>query len=112
MMWASQLGASALVHATPFMSNVVSAAGEEAVPPDGLTGALVQYTSYGVLGLTVVGFLTGKLVPGWLYKKSEEENERLRKLIDDKVYPLIEANTRINEKATEVMKDINTRQRT
>lgn len=74
---------------------------------DALAGSLIQYTSYGVLGLTVVGFLTGKLVPGWLYKRSEDENKRLRDLIDNKVYPLIESNTRVTEKAVEVMRDIN-----
>lgn len=67
------------------------------------TGGLL---SYGVLGIVVVLLLSGLLVPGWLYKRSEAENDRLRKLIDEKVYPAVEASTRTQEKANEVMGEI------
>ena len=67
------------------------------------TGGLL---SYGVLGIVVVLLLSGLLVPGWLYKRSEAENDRLRKLIDEKVYPAVEASTRTQEKANDVMGDI------
>lgn len=67
------------------------------------TGGLL---SYGVLGIVVVLLLSGLLVPGWLYKRSEAENDRLRKLIDEKVYPAVEASTRTQEKANDVMSDI------
>lgn len=67
------------------------------------TGGLL---SYGVLGIVVVCLLTGLLVPGWLYKRSEAENDRLRKLIDDKVYPLVEAGAKTQEQANEVMRDL------
>lgn len=67
------------------------------------TGGLL---SYGVLGIVVVALMTGLLVPGYLYKKVEAENDRLRKLIDDKVYPIVEQSTRTQEQAIEIMKDI------
>lgn len=54
------------------------------------TGGLL---SYGVLGIVVVCLITGVLVPGYLYKRSEAENDRLRKLIDDKVYPTVQQAT-------------------
>lgn len=73
----------------------------EAVPDP--TGGLL---SYGVLGILVVLLLTGTLVPGWLYKRSEAENDRLRKLIDDKVYPLVEASTKTQEQANTVMQEL------
>ena len=67
------------------------------------TGGLL---SYGVLGIVVVCLLSGLLVPGWLYKRSEAENDRLRKLIDEKVYPAVEASTRTQEQANSVMSDL------
>lgn len=67
------------------------------------TGGLL---SYGVLGIVVVCLLSGLLVPGWLYKRSEAENDRLRKLIDDKVYPLVEAGAKTQEQANEVMREM------
>lgn len=67
------------------------------------TGGLL---SYGVLGILVVLLLTGTLVPGWLYKRSEAENDRLRKLIDEKVYPAVEASTRTQEQANAVMSEL------
>lgn len=67
------------------------------------TGGLL---SYGVLGIVVVLLLSGLLVPGWLYKRSEAENDRLRKLIDEKVYPAVEASTRTQEQANSIMADL------
>ena len=72
------------------------------VPMDPTGGLL----SYGVLGILVTLLLTGIIVPGYLYKRTEAENDRLRKLIDDKVYPAIESSTRATEKAVEVMSDL------
>jgi hypothetical protein len=67
------------------------------------TGGLL---SYGVLGILVVLLLTGQLVPGWLYKRSEAENDRLRKVIDDKVYPTIDASTEATRKAVQLADDL------
>lgn len=75
----------------------------QAVPTPDPTGGLL---SYGVLGILVVLLLSGLLVPGWLYKRSEAENDRLRKLIDEKVYPAVEASTRTQEQANAVMAEL------
>lgn len=75
----------------------------QSVPTPDPTGGLL---SYGVLGILVVLLLSGLLVPGWLYKRSEAENDRLRKLIDEKVYPAVEASTRTQEQANAVMAEL------
>ncbi len=67
------------------------------------TGGLL---SYGVLGLLVVAFLVGQIVPGYLYKRVEAENDRLRKLVDDKVYPTIESSTNVTREAQETMREV------
>lgn len=82
----ARLVARALIHA-PADHTWLAAGGTTPVDP---TGGLL---SYGVLGIIVVCLITGVLVPGYLYKRSEAENDRLRKLIDDKLYPMIEAAT-------------------
>lgn len=74
------------------------AAADSAVDP---TGGLL---SYGVLGIVVVCLITGLLVPGYLYKRTEAENDRLRKLIEDKVIPLVERNSEVTGQAIEYMK--------
>lgn len=107
MIDALALAGGAMLRISPQVYALAASDPTSTNPNAQLSGALVQYTSYGVLGLTVLGFLTGKLVPGWLYKRSEAENERLRRLIDDKVYPLVENNTRVTERAIEVMRDMN-----
>ncbi len=67
------------------------------------TGGLL---SYGVLGIVVVALITGLLVPGYLYKRAEAENDRLRKLVDEKVYPTIEAATNATRAAQETMREV------
>ncbi len=67
------------------------------------TGGLL---SYGVLGLLVVAFLVGQIVPGYLYKRVEAENDRLRQLVDDKVYPTIEASTNVTQEAQKTMREV------
>lgn len=81
----TRLAVRALAHAPADHTWV--AAGTTPVDP---TGGLL---SYGVLGIIVVCLITGVLVPGYLYKRSEAENERLRRLIDDKLYPMMEQAT-------------------
>lgn len=74
----------------------------ENAPPDPLNG----WASYGVLGLLVLALLIGYLVPGYIYKRVEEENSRLRELVDTKVYPLIETATATQRESMKVMKDM------
>lgn len=74
--------------------------------PAAPSGPPLGWTEFGVLGLLVTAFLTGLVVPGYLYKRTEAENDRLRKLIDDKVYPLVETATRTQDNANQVMKDL------
>ena len=59
--------------------------------------------TYGPLGLMVVGFLSGLLVPGWLYKRTEDENDRLRMLIEERAIPMVEDTTRQLERAIEAL---------
>lgn len=66
------------------------------------TGGLL---SYGVLGIVVTALITGILVPGYLYKRTEGENDRLRKLIDDKVYPAIEASAQATRESAIAMRE-------
>lgn len=68
---------------------------------------VIQYVNYGVLGLTVLAFIIGKVVPGFLYDRAEKrhveeilrkdevidaltlENRRLNTYIADQVIPAI-----------------------
>lgn len=50
-------------------------------------GPLLQY---GVLGLVVVGFITGWIVPGTQAKALAAENLRLSQLIEGKLFPMFE----------------------
>lgn len=48
-----------------------------------------DWAQAGVLGLVVVGFITGQIVPGWLFKNERAERERLSKVSEDKVLPAL-----------------------
>lgn len=80
---------------------------QAADPASGVSG----WVEYGVLGLLVAAFLTGVVVPGFLYKRVEAENDRLRSLIDDKVYPLVERSTAATEEAVRTMRELSARRR-
>ncbi len=71
-------------------------------PADPISGFL----ALGLPGLVIVSLLTGLLVPGYLYKRAEAENDRLHTLVDEKVYPAIEAGTAATREAAEVMKEL------
>jgi hypothetical protein len=43
-----------------------------------LNDRLQDFANFGVLGLMVLAFLTGYLIPGWLYKEKVQENKELR----------------------------------
>jgi len=48
------------------------------------------FAQYGILGALVIGFLTGWISPGYLLKREQTENDRLRKLIEERVIPAVE----------------------
>ena len=56
------------------------------------SGGWEPFLQYGVLGLVVVGFITGWIVPGYQAKQLLAENARLTRLIEDKVLPMAETN--------------------
>jgi hypothetical protein len=61
---------------------------------------------YGPLGLVVIGFLTGWLVPGTQLKKSEAETARLQRLFDDQVFPMAQTYASTMAQATVVLHDV------
>ena len=63
---------------------------------DSHSGDWTSLAQYGVLGLVVLGFILGKIVPGYIYERrveeiveSREENTRLRASIEDRVIPAL-----------------------
>lgn len=65
---------------------------------------------YGPLGIVVIGFIVGWIVPGSQAKSLAEENKRLVAIITDTLFPLIDkaaSNTErgnaTNERVTEVL---------
>ena len=60
----------------------------------------------------VIGFLTGQLVPGRTAKRIEDENDRLRAMVEDKLLPLVEKNTLVTTEAIKVLGDLQELQRT
>lgn len=48
------------------------------------------FAQYGILGALVIGFLTGWISPGYLLKREQTENDRLRKLIEERTIPAVE----------------------
>jgi hypothetical protein len=69
------------------------------------------YLTYGPLGLIVIGFVTGQIVTGKQAKRLEDENDRMRKLLEEKVIPLVQENTRVTEEAIRVLADLSAEQR-
>lgn len=61
------------------------------------TDASSNLLTYGPLGIIVVLFLFGQIVAGPTHKRALDEIDRLNKLIDEKVYPTVEANARATE---------------
>lgn len=59
-------------------------------------GPLLQY---GVLGLVVVAFITGWIVPGPQAKALAAENLRLSQLIEGKLFPMFEQYAKTMERA-------------
>ena len=61
---------------------------------------------YGPLGLVVLGFLTGWIVPGSVVKKKDAEIERLQGLFDSQVFPMAQTYASTMAQATTVMHDV------
>jgi hypothetical protein len=53
-------------------------------------GSVADFLQYGVLGLVVIGFITGWIVPGPQAKALAAENARLSGLIEGKLFPMFE----------------------
>jgi hypothetical protein len=56
----------------------------------------------------VAGFIAKIVVPGWLYTKSEKENDRLRLLIEDRVIPALEKSNDVLAAALNVISQVET----
>lgn len=61
---------------------------------------------FGPLGLMVLGFITGWIVPGPQLKKSEAEVARLQRLFDEQVFPMVQTYASTMATATQVMHDV------
>ena len=61
--------------------------------------SLGDFLQYGVLGLVVVGFITGWIVPGPQARALAAENTRLSTLIESKLFPILEQYAGTMEKA-------------
>jgi hypothetical protein len=88
-----------------FSTAILALSAAAVVTPDGGAG-LSSYISYGPLGLMVLGFLTGQLVPGRTAKRIEDENDRLRAMVEDKLLPLVEKNTAVTTEAIRVLGEL------
>lgn len=58
-----------------------------------------SFLQYGVLGLVVVGFITGWIVPGPTAKALSAENTRLSGFIENKLFPMLEQSAATMERA-------------
>lgn len=75
--------------------------------------ALPTWAQYGLAGLFFLAFVTGQIIPGFLYKSLKEElkderqeAQRRTAVFEEKVLPaLLEASTALRE-ATELIRDI------
>ena len=54
----------------------------------GSSPSIESFLQYGVLGLVVIGFLTGWIVPGPQAKQLISENQRLTALLEKEVIPM------------------------
>lgn len=43
----------------------------------------LDLVQYGILGLVVIGFLTGKIVPGWVHNRVAAERDAALKKVDE-----------------------------
>lgn len=62
--------------------------------------------TYGPLGIMVAGFMFGYIIPGPTHKRVVEENDRLRALIDEKVWPTINDATAAMKESTDTVREV------
>lgn len=80
--------------------------------------ALPTWAQYGLAGLFFLAFVTGQIIPGFLYKSLKEElkeereqAQRRTQVFEEKVLPaLLEASSALRE-ATELIRDIEAERR-
>lgn len=87
--------AVAHVVATPSLTRLVEAASDV----DPISGLL----QYGVLGLVVLGFATGWIVPGPSAKALAAENARLSAVIEGRLFPMFEQYATTMERAASAL---------
>jgi hypothetical protein len=75
----------------------------ESQQPTDAAGLLL---GYGPLGLVVLGFITGWIVPGSVVKKKDAEIERLQGLFESQVFPMAQTYASTMAQATTVMHDV------
>lgn len=66
----------------------------------------LSLTQYGPLGLMVLGFVTGWIVPGPAVKAKDAEIKRLQALFEDQVVPMTQTYATTMAQTTEVLKEI------
>ena len=66
----------------------------------------LSLTQYGPLGLMVLGFITGWIVPGPQVKAKDAEIKRLQALFEDQVVPMTQTYATTMAQTTEVLKEI------
>jgi len=66
----------------------------------------LSLTQYGPLGLMVLGFITGWIVPGPAVKAKDAEIRRLQSLFEDQVVPMTQTYATTMAQTTEVLKEI------
>lgn len=72
----------------------------------GLTSdPLTTLIQYGVLGMVVLGFITGWIVPGPQAKQLIEENKRLNVLVENKLLPMSEQYAKSMERSSIVIEN-------
>lgn len=62
--------------------------------------------TYGPLGILVAGFMFGQVVPGPTHNRVVAENDRLRGLIDEKVWPTINDATSAMKESTDTIREV------
>lgn len=62
--------------------------------------------TYGPLGIMVAGFMFGQIIPGPTHKRVVDENDRLRRLIDEKVWPTINDATSAMKDSTDTVREV------
>jgi hypothetical protein len=72
------------------LSYIVTRFSMAAMEAGASNGSVADFLQYGVLGLVVIGFITGWIVPGPQAKALAAENARLSGLIEGKLFPMFE----------------------